>query len=100
MRKPTASKDVNSFISGAESTATVETPEKASKAKFKRETFSLTYHYSDLIDELADRALEHKDKQGKRLRVNRSEVIKAGLKALDKLSDKQFAKMMSEVKEE
>ena len=83
MRKPKAT--VEQFINSSE-----PFKKKVKSATFKRETFSLNEEYSNLINKLIERGLDHKDEQKVRIKLNRSDIVKMGLQALSELNDDDF----------
>jgi hypothetical protein len=68
MREPIAPNNLKNFIGMADA--------NKSKAKFKRETFSLTGEHSDYINLCISRALDNK------IVLSRSDVVKIAVKML------------------
>lgn len=88
LKKQTAKDDAlaNDFIQGANTHSLAE--QKISKAKYIRQTFSLTQDVSDQVDELLLRS--------KVARANRSIVVKTAIQQLGLLSDEALNKAVLE----
>jgi hypothetical protein len=61
-----------------------------SNAKFKRYTFSLTLDISERIDSLTLRSRTQ--------RITRSDIVKIGTEALNRLDDKEFESIVTQAK--
>ncbi len=90
--RPDIEKEAASFIKGATERVAQHTPPKNTRQKkFERYTFSLTPEVSKDIDTLALVPREFK--------VNRSEVVKAGIELLKSLPDDELVKALRKVKD-
>lgn len=89
LKKPTSIEDiqVNEFIQGANTHSLAE--QKTSKAKYIRQTFSLTQDVSDQVDELLVNS--------KVARANRSIIVKTAIQQLGLLSDEALHKAVLEI---
>ena len=90
--RPDIEKEAESFIKGATQRITQHTTTKNTRQKkFERYTFSLTPEVSSDIDALTLVPSE--------FRVNRSEVVKAGIELLKSFPDNELVKALRKVKE-
>ena len=88
--RPEVEKDAEDFIKGASKrSANTESQKQRKKQAYQRYTFSLTKEVSDDIDNLTfiPRAF----------RVNRSQVVKAGIEVLKNLPEAQLIKALKQV---
>lgn len=89
--RPDVEKDAENFIKGASKrSANTESQKQRKKQVYQRYTFSLTKEVSDDIDKLT---LAPRD-----FRINRSQVVKAGIEVLKGLSETQLVKALKQVK--
>lgn len=90
--RPEIESEAERFIRGATERVAQHSPSKKPKQKkFERYTFSLTPEVSNDIDEITLASRE--------FRVNRSEVIKAGIELLKSLPDEDLMIALKKVKQ-
>jgi hypothetical protein len=89
--RPSIEKEAKNFIKGATERVAGHSPQKNIRPKkYERYTFSLTPEISKDIDNLSLVPMEFK--------VNRSEVLKAGVELLKSLPDNELVKALRNVK--
>lgn len=90
--RPDIEKEAESFIKGASERVAQHTPPKSTRQKkFERYTFSLTPEVSKDIDALTLIPREFK--------VNRSEIVKAGIEILKSLPDDELVNTLKKIKD-
>ena len=90
-RRPRVEVEAEDFIAGASRrSANAKKQEQGGHQAYRRYTFSLTRVVSDYIDRLTFTPND--------FRINRSQVVKAGIEALKKLPKKELIELLKQVK--
>ena len=89
--RPAVEEIAKDFINGAQQRVMAHSTEGKTKRVFERYTFSLTRSTSDEIDRLL--------MIPRTVRVNRSDIVKAGIEALGRLSDEELVSILMQVKQ-
>lgn len=90
--RPAVEEIAKDFINGAQQRVMAHTPSGKTKRVFERYTFSLTRSTSDEIDRLL--------MIPRTVRVNRSDIVKAGVEALSRLSEEELVTLLMQVKQQ
>lgn len=96
MRKPIAKNSIDAFIGGAETAvpaaATQVAPVKAKRERrYTQTSVSWTADYDTLIEDAIFEAMGH------RIRANKSHVVRAAVRAFEKLSSAERIKLIEQV---
>jgi hypothetical protein len=83
-------KDEKSFIDNADSGYTIKKEKISEKKKTKLYSFSLEPSISEKINELSYKP--------RKLRAARSDIVRAGVKLVEKLSENELEKLLLEIK--
>lgn len=89
--RPAVEEIAKDFINGAQQRVMAHTASGKTTRVFERYTFSLTKSTSDEIDRLL--------MIPRTIRVNRSDIVKAGIEALGRLSEEEFVSILIQVKQ-
>lgn len=90
--RPAVEEIAKDFINGAQQRVMAHTASGKTTRVFERYTFSLTRSTSDEIDRLL--------MIPRTIRVNRSDIVKAGIEALGRLSEEEFVSILTQVKQQ
>lgn len=89
--RPAVEDIAKDFINGAQQRVMAHATGSKTKRVFERYTFSLTRATSDEIDRLS--------MIPRTIRANRSDIVKAGIEALGRLSEEELASLITQVKQ-
>lgn len=90
--RPVVEEIAKDFINGAQQRVMAHATGSKTKRVFERYTFSLTRSTSDEIDRLL--------MIPRMVRVNRSDIVKAGIEALGRLSEEELVSILMQVKQQ